>query len=228
MLVLLLFRADRAGTYNIAYCDFVAGAIQTDVIERVHAELGLLRRSQTCKAAQRHKWDEPMNFVKGLILLSVLALAACEPVVPQIGPDGRPLPQLYRIGASDTSRITFGMLDSVNALRLAVGAPALALNAPLTSAAATHARDMAVQNRPWHFGSDGSSPLDRGMRAGYIGEVLGENISETYETETETLAAWMDLADTRDVVLNPLARDLGFAWFQEASGKIWWVLLTGG
>lgn len=169
-----------------------------------------------------------MNLSKGLLFLSVLVLAACEAEPPQLGPDGKPLPQLYQIHASDTSRITFGILDQVNALRGAAGVGPLALSPELNAAAATHSRDMAVQNRPWHFGSDGSSPLDRGQRAGYAGRVLGENISETYETETETLSAWMAVPDTRDVVMNPAARDLGFAWYQEPSGKIWWTLLTGG
>ena len=103
----------------------------------------------------------------------------------------------------------------------------LALDAQLTAAAATHSRDMAVQNRPWHFGSDGSSPLDRVRRVGYRGSLSGELISETYETEMETLAAWMAQPDTRDVVLDPMARNLGFAWYQEKAGKIWWTLLTG-
>jgi len=84
-----------------------------------------------------------------------------------------------------------------------------------------------VQNRPWHFGSDGSSPLVRVQRAGYPGKLLGELISETYETELETLAAWTAEADTRAVILDPLANEIGFAWFQEASGKLWWTLLTG-
>ena len=86
---------------------------------------------------------------------------------------------------------------------------------------------MAVQNRPWHFGSDGSSPLLRVQRTGYPGIMLGENISETFENELETLAAWMELADTRSVILDPAARNLGVAWFQEPGGKIWWTLLTG-
>ena len=30
------------------------------------------------------------------------------------------------------------------------------------------------------------------------------------------------------VILDPAATDLGFAWFQEPGGKIWWTLLTGG
>ncbi|MEM6728805.1 MAG: CAP domain-containing protein, partial [Pseudomonadota bacterium] len=92
---------------------------------------------------------------------------------------------------------------------------------------ATHARDMAVQNRPWHFGSDGSSPIDRVRRVGYAGQLVGETISETYETELETLGAWMQNPDTRGVILDPRARDLGFAWFQEQNGKIWWTMVLG-
>ena len=145
-----------------------------------------------------------------------------------MGPDGKPLPRLYRIRAGDTSAIQFRMLDSVNALRSAAGASAIDLNAQLNAAAATHARDMSVQNRPWHFGSDGSSPIERVQRAGYFGPLLGENISETYETEIETLGAWMEREDTRRVILDPAATNMGFAWFQESNGKIWWTMVVGG
>ena len=119
------------------------------------------------------------------------------------------------------------MLDSVNQLRAAAGAAPVQLNSQLNAAAATHSRDMSVQNRPWHFGSDGSSPLDRARRVGYQGDLLGENISETYETELETLAAWMEQPDTRAVITDARARNLGFSWFQEPNGKIWWTLITG-
>ncbi|MGD9863697.1 MAG: CAP domain-containing protein [Pseudodonghicola sp.] len=135
---------------------------------------------------------------------------------------------VYRIRAADTSRIQFRMLDSVNALRRAAGAEPVTLNAQLTAAAATHSRDMSVQNRPWHFGSDGSSPIDRVQRAGYPGTMLGENISETYETELETLAAWMEDAGTRTVILDKGARNMGFSWYQEPNGKLWWTLIMGG
>jgi len=120
------------------------------------------------------------------------------------------------------------MLDSVNVLRQAAGATPVQLNAALNAAAATHSRDMANQNRPWHFGSDGSSPIDRALRVGYSGNPLGENISETFETELQTLAAWMDQPDTRAIILDTNARDLGFSWYQEPNGKIWWTLVTGG
>ena len=76
---------------------------------------------------------------------------------------------------------------------------------------------MSVQNRPWHFGSDGSSPIDRVRRVGYDGRLVGETISETYETELETLAAWMDEENTRRLILAPEAA----AWASPGNRTQW-------
>ena len=163
-----------------------------------------------------------------VLLLSVLVLlSACAAPAPQIGSDGKPLPRAYHIRPGETSKIQFRMLDSVNSLRQAAGLSPVQLNAQLNAAAATHSRDMSIQSRPWHFGSDGSSPIDRVARVGYSGQLAGENISETFETELETLAAWMEEPHTRGVILAPAARDMGFAWQQESNGKIWWTLVMG-
>lgn len=144
-----------------------------------------------------------------------------------LGPDGKPLPQVYNIGAQGPGVVEYRFLDALNTLRQARGAAPVVLNAALNAAAATHARDMSVQNRPWHFGSDGSSPLLRVQRVGYTGTMLGELISETYETEIETLSVWMQAPDQRQVLLDPNATEIGLAWYQESNGKIWWTLVTG-
>jgi uncharacterized protein YkwD len=166
-----------------------------------------------------------------LSILSACAvlLAACAPTNTgsQLGSDGKPLPKLYRISDRDTAAIQFRILDSVNTLRAASGLQPVELDAQLNAAAATHSRDMSVQNRPWHFGSDGSSPIQRLARVGFPGRLIGENISETYESELETLAAWMDKPDTRRIILSNRADRMGFAWFQERSGKIWWTMVMG-
>ncbi len=156
-----------------------------------------------------------------------LGLAACTSTAGRIGSDGLPLPQIYDIQPGDENDIQFRMLDSVNSLRRAAGVAPVTLDAKLNAAALTHSRDMSAQNRPWLFGSDGSSPLDRVRRVGFQGQLLGENISESYETELETLAAWMRQPSTRDVVLDPDARFMGFAWFQEPAGKLWWTMNMG-
>lgn len=153
-----------------------------------------------------------------LALAALLGLSACA---------GGPSGGASSLTAADRGRVQFAMLDGVNALREARGAPPLALDSALNAAAATHARDMAAQNRPWHFGSDGSSPPERAARAGYPGAFRGEAISESFEGEVETLAAWMEEPGARGVVLDPLARDMGLGWHEEASGKLWWALVTG-
>ena len=168
-----------------------------------------------------------MKSVIAAAFVGMMALSACAPEGPKLGPDGQPLPELYNITKKDAEVIPQRVLESVNSLRAARGTAPLVLNPSLTAAATAHSADMAAQNRPWHWGSDGSSPLQRVQRAGFMGQFLGENISETYETETETLSAWMGLADTRDVILNPAATQMGFSWYQEPSGKIWWTMVTG-
>ena len=168
-------------------------------------------------------------FRREMILgMAAVGLAACSSGSNRpTGPDGLPLPSVYRISAGDTATVQFRMLDSVNTLRQSAGLPPVELDARLNAAAATHSRDMAVQNRPWLFGSDGSSPLERARRVGFPGRLLGENISESFETELQTLAAWMAQTDTRAVILDPNARFMGFAWFQEEAGKLWWTLNMG-
>ena len=110
-----------------------------------------------------------------LTVAAALVVASCGATTapPALGPDGKPLPRAYRIPSGSSAEIEYSMLDSVNALRQARGVSPLTLNAKLNAAAATHSRDMSVQNRPWHFGSDGSSPIDRVRRVGYAGQTEG-------------------------------------------------------
>lgn len=164
-----------------------------------------------------------------LAAFAMLALAACQPAPQvQIGPDGQPIPVAYRITARDQAEIPTRVLTQVNALRAQSGLTPLVLSPELGAASMAHARDMAAQNRAWHFGSDGSSPLDRARRFGHQGVLIGETISETYENEISTLAAWMQTRDTRDVIMDPAARQLGIGWLQEPSNKVWWVMNVGG
>ncbi|WP_377191498.1 CAP domain-containing protein [Ruegeria meonggei] len=168
-----------------------------------------------------------MTRILSFLFVCLVALSACTTSsTPTYGSDGQPLPSVYKI-RGNPEKLQFRMLDSVNALRQAQGLQSVQLNSQLNAAAATHSKDMARQNRPWHFGSDGSSPLDRAQRVGYFGTYLGEAIAETYETETETLAAWMQEPGPRSVIMDSKATQMGFAWHQESGGKIWWTLEMG-
>ena len=161
------------------------------------------------------------------VALMTLSACAVRPA-PQIGPDGQPIPMAYRITPRDEAEIPVRVLDQINLLRTQQGMAPLALSPQLGAAAMAHSRDMSAQNRAWHFGSDGSSPLERVRRQGYAGRLLGEDISETYENEISTLGAWMQTRDTRDILMDPAARELGMGWFQEPTNKIWWTVLVGG
>jgi uncharacterized protein YkwD len=156
------------------------------------------------------------------MIAAVFTLSAC--VNTEVEPDG---PRVFRITEEDVAMIQFRHLDAVNAVRAAKGLGLLELSPQLNAAAATHALDISLQGRPWNFGSDGSSPLDRVARTGYRGQALGENISETFENDFQTLQAWMENPETRAAILDPQAKFLGFSWFQEESGKIWWVQVLG-
>ena len=162
--------------------------------------------------------------------LLAVSLVACGPVadpLPPLGADGQPVQRVYRIGPGDADRVQSRALDAVNTLRAQSRLAPLRMEGSLTSAAAAHSRDMSAQGRAWAFGSDGSPPVVRVARAGYRGTFLGKAVSETYESELETVNGWMGQADTRGVLMDPAAREMGFAWHQDPDGKLWWTLITG-
>lgn len=162
-----------------------------------------------------------------IILFTALAgfLSACDEG-PRVNDKGEVI-RIFWIKERDVAEIQYRHLDAVNVVRQQNGLEPVQLSSELNAAAKTHAIDMSKQNRPWDFGSDGSSPLDRVARAGYPGEFISENISETYEDDMLTLQAWLDDPLARGSILSPDARFMGIAWYQEPNGKIWWVQLLG-
>ena len=158
------------------------------------------------------------NRRSALLLLAGLTAACAAPPAP----DGARV-----IGAFETDAVRVAHVDALNAFRSEQGLQPVQLSARLTAAAATQARDMSVQKRAWHFGSDGTSPADRVERAGFAGEFLGENISESFDDEIEVLQSWINAPSSRAVLSAPEADSVGFAWYQEAGGKLWWVQVLG-
>jgi uncharacterized protein YkwD len=154
--------------------------------------------------------------LSSLLLVAVLVLSACA------GGGGS-----NRISSSQTNAVRNEHVSTVNDLRAQAGLPPLILSAELTAAALTQARDMSVQQRAWHFGSDTTSPQDRAARAGYYGIIKGENIAENYGTTEELMNIWLGDPDTRRLMFAPDARDIGFGWYQESDGRTWWVQVIG-
>ncbi len=127
----------------------------------------------------------------------------------------------------DTSELIQRHIDMINALRIERGLSALRLSKSLSAAALTHARDISFQKRAWNFGSDYSSPQQRAFLAGYSGRVRGENVSETFKGEFDIINIWVNQPLAKAVIFDPIAKTLGFGWFQEENGRTWWVQLIG-
>ena len=118
-------------------------------------------------------------------------------------------------------------LEMVNALRLENGRSPLKHSISLSAASKTHAFDIARQQRAWNYGSDASSAIDRAKIAGFNGLVLGENVSETYEGEYEVLKVWFQSKIGKEIILDSNATHLGLSWYQDSTGKVWWVQMIG-
>lgn len=156
--------------------------------------------------------------ITGLVLVMALGLAGCV----QTG--GVPS---NRIDPRDAHAIRLNQMDLVNTVRAEQGLSPVTLSPQLTAAAETHARDMAAQLRAWNFGSDRSSPQTRAERAGFVGLITGENVSETFMGPVEMFQTWYADPRARDAMLNPAATHMSLGWYQEENGKLWFVQLIG-
>lgn len=160
-----------------------------------------------------------------IALFLMLFLGACAVTQNSIiyGDGSKPI----KLSRTMSSRLAQEQLQQINVIRDRQGLSPLIISKPLIKAAEIHAKDMSFQQRPWHFGSDGSSPLERVQRAKYTGHFRGENIAETFEGANYTLRAWLTEKMTSARILDPDAREFGLGFYQERGGKIWWVQLFG-
>ena len=118
-----------------------------------------------------------MDRRKFIWVVGAAALSGCvgEPALVEPPPTGRRIVPPEEL--ADRAAVRFRHLDAVNAIRTSRGLAPVIYNQSLNSAAVTHARDMALQQRAWHFGSDRSNPQTRANRAGFRGQIAGENLS---------------------------------------------------
>lgn len=161
-------------------------------------------------------------------LTFILTLSACAQFNPSTPPrldeTGASVQGIYPVTPENIDRVRERALETVNNTRVASGLAPVVLDPALVSAADGHSRSMAEQRRAWHFGPDGSSPMDRARRAGFVGVVQGELVSETYESEVQAIATWMGTSSQRAILLNSTARRMGIGVYQEPNNKLWWTL----
>ncbi len=130
---------------------------------------------------------------------------------------------------SATSLDAANARDAINAYRKTQGLKALTLNAELTTAAKTHARDLAKWDRISHYGSDGSNPWDRVKRAGYNAKVAAENVGTGQINFPEVLKGWQESPGHNKNLLMNDVEHIGIALVQDPKTefKTFWVLALG-
>jgi uncharacterized protein YkwD len=95
------------------------------------------------------------------------------------------------------------------------GLPSLSVNGALTDSARGHSVDMVTHNLTQHNGSDGSTPRQRMIRAGYTGSWWGEIIywgSGSYGTPSQAVTWWMNDPPHKDVILGTHYTDFGVGY----------------
>ena len=104
-------------------------------------------------------------------------------------------------------------------------APALVLNAKLTSASDKFALDLATYNYFSHTGRDGSLPWDRMTREGYVWRAAGENIAAGYPTARAVVDGWLKSPGHCANIMSSNFKEVGvgYAYTTTSTYKAYWV-----
>lgn len=115
--------------------------------------------------------------------------------------------------AGDASSDSALLLSLINQARVSAGLVPFSVSATLTGAAQAHALDMAQHGVALgHSGSDGSTPTQRIVGAGYPGYSWGPFVGENwaaYRTIQESMDAWMSDQPHRSNILSTTYREIG-------------------
>jgi uncharacterized protein YkwD len=114
----------------------------------------------------------------------------------------------------------------LNGVRSADGAGSVTHDARLGVAARRHANDMAANNVWGHIGSDGSTVGERVTDAGYIWNVVGENVARGHPDEQAVLDGWMGSSGHRANNLDPRFEDFALAKANSPRGTYWVLVLA--
>ena len=118
-------------------------------------------------------------------------------------------------------------VKKINAIRKSKGLRAVKVDPALMTAALVHAKDLARIDDVSHYGTDGSSPVDRVSRAGYSGVMTGENVSAGQRDLDEVLEGWLNSRSHRKTLLMREARHMGvaLAYDPDTTFRTFWTLV---
>jgi uncharacterized protein YkwD len=110
---------------------------------------------------------------------------------------------------ADLAQARTAMLARVNAERARDGRPPLKLDPRLDEAAQHHAEDMLAHSYYSHTSPEGTTPIDRVRKSGYVPHIVAENIARGPFAVDEVMDNWMASREHRGNLLHPAFRDFG-------------------
>ena len=131
---------------------------------------------------------------------------------------------------SDLSRVRRELLQRINRERTERHLSLLRPDPRLDIAAQKHADDMLARSYYGHQSPEGKTALDRSKSAGYVPQLVGENIAEGQDTYDRVVKDWMASAVHREHILSPVFSDIGSGVAVGANkngNQILWVQMFG-
>ena len=110
-----------------------------------------------------------------------------------------------------------------NNFRTANGCGALRIDSRLITAARAHSTDMVTKNFFDHTGSDGSTFVQREVRAGYTTGASAENIAWGYHSAQDVVTGWINSPGHRANMLNCQSVAVGIGLAYKADGTPYWT-----
>lgn len=133
-------------------------------------------------------------------------------------------------GLADVQAVRQEMLERINTIRRGIGLRPLELNPRLTDAAQAHAEDMLARSYYNHVSPEGTTPRQRVRAAGFMTDLVAENIAAGQTSPEDALGAWMHSSDHRRNLLDPRLTHIGIGMAlgsYEHRYKVLWVQSFG-
>jgi uncharacterized protein YkwD len=118
------------------------------------------------------------------------------------------------------------LVEAHNKERAKEKLPPLKLEARLTEAAQVQAKDMAEHSMMSHEGSDGSTPNQRVVNAGYQYLRTGENVAVGYKDVDDVVLGWMESPGHRKNIMGDYT-EMGAARVLGKEDKPYWCVTFG-
>lgn len=168
-------------------------------------------------------------FVPTATITPTLTPAPTAIVTPTLTPAPSPAANVAAPPGVDAEAQKAGLLELVNALRVANGCAPLQVGPLLQQIAQAHAEDMRDHRKIDHVGSDGVAYRDRLVRAGYQYERAGENITNWFATPQDVMKQWTEGEEIPDGphrknILNCVYTETGIGLAYRDDGVPYWVL----